>query len=188
MKFDDISDQLNAILQEGCQRQYQQKLEALVSFMPARWGLCESPIEQRLLAAMMFMELPLFFDGENDLPAIFGQDIQGDGHPPFADEWVSIIPQKSIGEYRVDFLIRAKFFKRTPRDILIVECDGHDFHEKNKEQAARDKSRDRFFVTQGLSVLRFTGSEIYRDPFRCAEEISRTLFTIEGDSRPEDYR
>lgn len=55
---------------------------------------------------------------------------------------------------------------------LIVECDGHDFHERTKEQAARDKSRDRHTVMAGYKVFRFTGSEIWRDPMGCAQQVS----------------
>ena len=52
----------------------------------------------------------------------------------------------------------------------MIECDGHDYHERTKEQAARDKKRDRFFASKGYKVLRFTGSEIWADPEAVAEE------------------
>jgi very-short-patch-repair endonuclease len=58
-----------------------------------------------------------------------------------------------------------------PNKFIVVECDGHDFHERTKEQAARDRSRDRRLQAAGHHVLRFTGSEIYRDPMKCAEEV-----------------
>lgn len=64
---------------------------------------------------------------------------------------------------------------------VVVECDGHDFHERTKEQAARDKARDRAMVAEGYSVLRFTGSEIWKDPARCASEalaVARTKLEI----------
>lgn len=54
---------------------------------------------------------------------------------------------------------------------LAVECDGHDFHERTKEQAARDRSRDRRLQSAGYEVYRFTGSEIYRSPLGCARQI-----------------
>src|SRR5687768_2589162 len=45
-----------------------------------------------------------------------------------------IVPQYSVGNYRVDFLVT--FTPGTePTVRVVVECDGHDFHEKTKEQA-----------------------------------------------------
>lgn len=54
---------------------------------------------------------------------------------------------------------------------LFIECDGHDFHEKTKEQAKYDKQRDRAFAHASLNLLRFTGSEIYNKPEKCADEV-----------------
>jgi very-short-patch-repair endonuclease len=48
------------------------------------------------------------------------------------------------------------------RQFAVVECDGHDFHERTKEQAERDRSRDRAVQAQGWRMFRFTGSELYR--------------------------
>lgn len=58
---------------------------------------------------------------------------------------------------------------------LVVECDGHDFHEKTKEQAKRDKSRDRDLQAAGITVLRFTGSEIYNDINQCIIDIELVI-------------
>lgn len=70
-------------------------------------------------------------------------------------EPVIIVPQFPIGRYTVDFMIEY-FGER-----FTIECDGHDFHERTKYQAARDKSRDRFIQSKGFKVFRFTGSEIW---------------------------
>ena len=56
----------------------------------------------------------------------------------------------------------------------IIECDGHDFHEKTKEQVEYDKKRERVFVSKGYKVLRYSGSELYRD----FEKITNELFDI----------
>jgi very-short-patch-repair endonuclease len=76
--------------------------------------------------------------------------------------------QVRVLDWRVDFWIDAHADPASKK--IIVECDGHDFHERTKEQAARDRSRDRSLQSAGYHVLRFTGSEIYRDPTRCAVE------------------
>lgn len=75
---------------------------------------------------------------------------------------------------RVDFLLTV-FSLVEPRrwHHLIVECDGHDFHERTKEQAANDRSRDRAATLAGYTVMRFTGSELWRDPWGCAAQAIR---------------
>lgn len=94
-----------------------------------------------------------------------------------------IEPQKQLPGWRVDFLIHGydhgrpnRVLGRWPRTPgwrrLIVECDGHEYHERTKEQAARDRSRDREMQLEGYTVLRFTGSEIWRDPWACATQIT----------------
>lgn len=79
--------------------------------------------------------------------------------------------QKTIGKYRVDFLVSATFSDTQ----VIIECDGHDFHEKTKEQAIHDKERDRFLTSQGYKILRYTGSELYNDFDRIEKELSELL-------------
>ena len=73
---------------------------------------------------------------------------------------ICVEPQIKIGKYRVDFLIT---FLRNKKRKIVVECDGHDFHEKTKEQAKHDKERDRYFTAEGYEVYHYTGSEIYND-------------------------
>ena len=87
---------------------------------------------------------------------------------------VEITPQAKIEKYIVDFLISCTV--EGAQKQLVVECDGLDFHERTKEQAANDKSRDRRLQALGLQVYRFTGSEIFRNPVKCVEEILTVLF------------
>lgn len=58
---------------------------------------------------------------------------------------------------------------------VIVELDGHDFHERTPEQAQRDKSRDRDLQRLGWHVLRFTGREVLRNPGECTREVESLL-------------
>ncbi len=64
----------------------------------------------------------------------------------------------------------------------VVELDGHDFHEKTKEQASKDKARDRAMQKEGWAVLRFTGSDVFADPERCLAEICQFI-----DSKTPEY-
>jgi very-short-patch-repair endonuclease len=91
--------------------------------------------------------------------------------PP--NHMVGIATQVRVDRYRADFVLTA--FGVKPRTV-VVECDGHDYHERTKEQAQRDRSRDRAMQRLGLQVLRFTGSEIHRDPMRCAHEAMAHIF------------
>lgn len=141
-------------------------------------GLFESPIERLFCMAFLIHVLNIGDDvamqaGDSYTPIRFG-----------SGEIVTIYPQASIGDYRVDFLIdrvdelpepvEGKPAKEWPvkryTSQLIVECDGHDFHEKTKEQAKRDKKRDRELQKCGYAVFHFTGSEIWNDAFKCAAE------------------
>lgn len=82
--------------------------------------------------------------------------------------------QEQIGDYRVDFLALPAVESNKK---IVIECDGHNFHERTKEQAQRDKKRDRDLQSSGYSVFRFTGSELWRDPEKCANEISDVLMS-----------
>lgn len=84
---------------------------------------------------------------------------------------VCIESQIEVGRYRLDFVVVGYGFETGKPYLLGIECDGHDFHEKTKAQAARDKSRDRRMMSAGIPTLRFTGSEIWRDAGACAEEV-----------------
>jgi len=67
--------------------------------------------------------------------------------------------------YVVDFL--CEVFD----DYFAIECDGFDYHERTKQQAAYDRSRDRELLIAGVPTLRFTGSEIHADAHRCAMDV-----------------
>lgn len=138
------------------------------------FGKCESPIEVAFAAAVVFqhriigsgLETP--FESPVDLPS-------GD-HVPVTHFFM---PQVQFDNYRVDFILGWQNGGGDAQMSIAIECDGHDFHERTKEQAQRDKARDRYLATRVAGVLRFTGSEIYQNPIRCANEaffISREVF------------
>jgi len=73
-------------------------------------------------------------------------------------------------KYRADFIFDA--FCSYPSDgaHVLVEIDGHEFHEKTAEQAQKDKYRERRFAEAGYSILRFTGTEVFNNPTLCLRE------------------
>jgi len=78
----------------------------------------------------------------------------------------------SVLTYRVDFLLELGVRK------LAVECDGHEFHDRTKQQAAHDRARDRELLAMGIPTVRFTGSEIHHSSERCAHEAYRCLLSM----------
>lgn len=88
---------------------------------------------------------------------------------------IIIHPEFPIGKYRADFFVDFAEPICGGRVFGAIECDGHDYHERTKEQAAHDKARDRYFQGLGLIVLRYTGSEIWRDAIKCASEAMATF-------------
>lgn len=120
---------------------------------------CESPIESRMLTGLV----------NAAKRRGFGMDVQGVNVVPGARRF-SVSMQVSVVGHRVDFLVARNGTR------AVVECDGHDYHERTKEQAKRDRSADRAYQKAGYAVLRFTGSEIYRNAEGCAVEV----FTLLG--------
>lgn len=111
---------------------------------------CQSPIEREMLARLVICEVPY------NLPASEHYTT-----PPV------IYPQHAVLGYRLDFAVigGGHGYK------IAIECDGHDFHERAKEQAAHDRQRDRRLTTAGWTVLRFTGHEIYSKPSRILDAL-----------------
>jgi very-short-patch-repair endonuclease len=141
---------------------------------------CKSPIEERLGLAFWHIDWPLYFSGNErafptkPLRAAYSDEYILSLHSK-DKEFVAIHAQQPLLRYRVDFLICARLGGYADLHKVVVECDGHDFHEKTKQQAAHDKKRDPALTAAGFRVFRFTGSEIYRDPVGCASEIANYL-------------
>lgn len=60
---------------------------------------------------------------------------------------------------------------------LVIECDGHEFHERTKEQVKKNNQRDYDLMMMGYEVLHFSGSQIYNEPFKCAQETLELIFS-----------
>lgn len=135
---------------------------------------CQSPIERA-----MFYALVIEASTRSYSVVVVDQHL----HPTLIQhgfgikEPVVIQLQAQLGDYRVDFCLRhtvashdAEGRATVSERRLVVECDGHDFHDRTKEQASRDRERDRVLQSTGVHVFRFTGADIWRDAFRCARE------------------
>jgi hypothetical protein len=86
----------------------------------------------------------------------------------------------------VDFLVTAQLIEGEGelavfRRQAVVECDGYEWHDSTKEQAIRDRRRDRDLQIQGFNIFRYAGAEIWVNVFKCAEEVIGFLVdAVEG--------
>lgn len=145
---------------------------------------CQSPAEQAMLLALLGddgcgfrLGVPSFWMGcaaKLRIKHAFASSLAG----------VLLTLQVPIGPYRLDFAIVD--LRPNPVHCLGIEVDGHDFHERTKEQIKRDKHRDRWMKGAGLEVLRFSGSEIYNSPADCMFDIYNVIHSqaIRGRSNP----
>jgi very-short-patch-repair endonuclease len=150
-------------------------------------AVCESPIEM----AMCFALAIVGREGSRGVTFTFSDSYLGDAESSL--QFV-IEPQAQIGNYRVDFLITAKLIETEPeiqvyRKQVAVECDGFSFHDRTKEQASRDRSRDRDLQSQGFSVYRYAGTEIWANVFNCAQEVMNFMVdAVEGQRKAAELR
>ncbi len=124
-------------------RQYKNKLTQYLDF-------CNSPIER--IMSIQLAEVEMYYANMKNI------------------EIIQIIPQNDIyldnNHYIADFMIPIifKYDNKIFECIdLIIECDGHNFHEKTKEQVIKNNKRDRDLLSNGYQVLHFSGSEIFND-------------------------
>jgi very-short-patch-repair endonuclease len=133
------------------------------------WIPGDTPIERTLFAALA-LEIEFGFHEIEGWELVSDQPFDKrhvfDRHAARLKIW----PQAVFNGWTVDFIAGIQGHKERP-SYLVIECDGHDFHEKTKEQARRDRSRDRDAQAAGFKIFRFTGSEIWKDPCQCADMI-----------------
>ncbi len=147
---------------------------------------CESPIEQLAMATLIAYAgwsvhpegyLPLNH-AEN---LLVGSGVANTFRRLFSGSSMIVVQaevQLPRARYRLDMAMFAGV------DRFAVEFDGHDFHERTKEQARKDKARDRALTLAGWRVLRFTGSEVFADP----ESIVDQLETAAEEAVDRDYQ
>ncbi len=92
-----------------------------------------------------------------------------------AADWVAQYP---VEPYFLDFGL--------PSCKLAIELDGHEFH-KTKEQRTHDARKDRFLSKRGWTVLRFTGTEVFRDIKRCVEEVQALMKQMKESHGSGDF-
>jgi hypothetical protein len=92
--------------------------------------------------------------------------------------------------YRVDFLLTETAYC-TPTDYrkyaesigcpypkVAFELDGHDFHERTKEQVTLRDKRDRDLQVAGYKVFHISGSALWQDPEGVVDEVQSHCTTM----------
>lgn len=128
---------------------------------------CESPIEQ-----LMSIELAKL-NNEWKIPGIINI--------------IDVYKQQEINidgkKYRVDFLIPVEYGKKKKIINFVIECDGYEFHQKTKKQVENDYQRERDLQEIGCVIIRFSGSEIWKSPFKCCDKIKQIISSKYEDER-----
>jgi hypothetical protein len=123
----------------------------------------DSPIESQLGAA-----ISLFFE-KAGLPLKIATMLDVENVP---DELL-LVPQFKWSYYRSDWAILNP--KRS--GALLIECDGKAFH-SSPEQVAHDAKKDAAALDRGYLTLRFTGSQIHREPDFCASNVFAAVCSL----------
>lgn len=129
-----------------------------------RCSCAGSDLERQFLAALMFLR----------------SDYVGAGYggPLCAGRADLIVrSQESCGPYTIDFavIVPAEVGFQKEEIKIAIECDGFYWHDRTKEQAERDKKRDRYLTIHGWRPMRFAESEIRRDPRACVAQVSELV-------------
>jgi len=98
------------------------------------------------------IEVP-FYDALRDTGVVFA-----------VQPWIQGVERR----YRLDFLV---FYDG---GMVAVELDGHGTH-KSKGDRERDARRDRWFAERRVRTLRWTGSEVTRNPQECVRQLLAIL-------------
>lgn len=94
---------------------------------------------------------------------------------------IPLEPQVKAGKYRVDFEVIAPERAIRGKEIRLgIELDGHDYH-KTKQQRTHDAKRDRQLTKNGWHIIRYTGSEVYTEVWKCVVDLDKLAKRIWGD-------
>lgn len=109
---------------------------------------------------------------------------------------IDLFPQFEIKtnnkKYIADFAFISEKFDgvngtKLSRNLnLIIECDGHDFHEKTKAQVAYGNDRDFDLKEAGYEVIHFSGSQIFNNPYGCAGKV--LIYILRETGLLEEWR
>lgn len=141
----------------------------------------KSPVEAKLGYALLDLILDPDYFGPPGFANLFlphGTIGDTEDMPPTKGRKLGVItiaPGCWVGNYQSDYFIEAKAPGTKCVACGTVECDGHKYHDRTPEQASHDRARDRYFQDMGITVLRFTASNIHENAKNCAHEALSIL-------------
>jgi len=92
-----------------------------------------------------------------------------------AQDIFALVPQLNLsGVGRVDYAIFVPQVSMQ-EPLLVIEIDGHDYHERTQAQASSDNRRDRALTRSGTPCLRYTTTEVLRNSDDAAQEIAQIV-------------
>lgn len=110
-----------------------------------------------------------YFNHGNSTPESLRGDVKIKTIYGYYDFQISIESQFKIGQYIADFTV-CFYSPYINEEYVAIEIDGHQWHEKTKEQVMRDKKRERYFLRRDFQVMRFSGTEVFYNSDECAKE------------------
>ena len=100
----------------------------------------------------------------------------------FKRKKIDIIPQYKVKGYRIDL---AYFPEGEGSEVKIaIECNGRMYHTSAKDKEW-DKEKTKFLCKEGWRVVRFTGRQIYKDPYKLVNKI---IGIAEAQKRVKKFR
>lgn len=146
---DDTKNFLLSIYQYWTRQGQYEKIQKFADGCPFMFiGMCESPVEEIFLVAFSVISI-----------------LRTGGCIPIHPQECVDTPNGKA--YYPDFTLRSK----DERTLIAIEIDGHEFHEKTKEQVEYRNKRDMQLKMAGYEILRFSGTEINKDVFGCVDSI-----------------
>ncbi|MHC2432783.1 endonuclease domain-containing protein [Bradyrhizobium sp. USDA 4451] len=118
-------------------------------------GVTESPIETIFGAKLALVLRPVCEELGWDFTV--GEKLGAD---------LVLYPQYPLQRFRYDFAVIAR---GQTKPIVLVECDGKDFH-STPQQQANDRLKDVAALKAGIRLVRFSGSEINGDVDSCVRQ------------------
>jgi very-short-patch-repair endonuclease len=87
------------------------------------------------------------------------------------DPSLSLRHQLHLGRFLYDLYIKRE---GRSKPLVMIECDGKEFHSTD-EQIAKDRAKDTLAAKSGILLLRFSGSQIFRELDRCTQQVLKEL-------------
>ncbi|MGY4225011.1 very-short-patch-repair endonuclease [Bradyrhizobium sp. USDA 4503] len=118
-------------------------------------GVTESPIETIFGAKLALVLRPVC--EELGWEFAIGARLEAD---------LVLYPQYPLQRFRYDFAVLAR---GQTKPLILVECDGKDFH-STPQQQANDRLKEVAASKAGIRLIRFSGSEINGDVDCCVRQ------------------